>query len=93
MYVVVRKWANAAALADAMRQREQEVRDLLQGVPGFVAYYVIRDGSTVTSVSVYETREGTQESTRAAGEWVKKNLPGAGIGSPEITEGETFLRI
>ena len=93
MHVVVRKWANAAALADAMKQREQEVRSLLQGVPGFVAYYAIRDGSTVTTVSVYQTREGTQESTRVAGEWVKKNLPDAGIAAPEISEGETFLQI
>jgi hypothetical protein len=62
-------------------------------VPGLVAYYVIRDGSTVTLVSVYETRGGSQESTRAAGEWVKKYLLGEGIGAPEVTEGETFLQI
>jgi heme-degrading monooxygenase HmoA len=92
MYVVIRKWANAAALADAMQQREQEIHGLLQGVPGFVAYYAIRDGGTVTSVSVYQTREGTQESTRIAGAWVKENLPGATIGAPEVTEGEAFVQ-
>jgi hypothetical protein len=91
MYVVVRKWANAAALADVLVQREQEVKRLLEGVEGFVAYYAIRDGGTVTSVSVYQTREGTQESTRIAGAWVKEHLPGAAIGAPEVTEGETFL--
>ncbi len=92
MHVVVRKWANAAALADALQQREQEVRDLIQGVPGFVAYYATREGGSVTTISVYQTREGTQESTRLAREWVQQNLPGAAIGAPEVTEGETFLQ-
>lgn len=92
MHVVIRKWANASALADAMQQREQEIRGLLEGVPGFVAYYAIRDGGTVTSVSVYQTREGTQESTRIAGAWVKDNLSGASIAAPEVTEGEPFVQ-
>jgi hypothetical protein len=92
MHVVVRKYANAAALADAMTQRQQEVRDLISAVPGFVAYYAVRDGATVTTVSVYQTREGTQESTRRAGEWVKQNLVGAAIGAPEVTEGEAYIQ-
>ena len=44
MHVVVRRWRNAAALADAMTSRSQEVEELLRGVPGFVAYYAIRHG-------------------------------------------------
>ena len=92
MYVVVRKWANAAALADAMVQRQQEVTDLIRGVPGFVAYYAVRDGDAVTTVSVYRNREGAQESTRLAREWVKQNLHGAAIAAPEVTEGETFIQ-
>jgi hypothetical protein len=93
VHIVVRKWANAAALADAMQQRQQEVTDLLRGVPGFVAYYAARDGATVTSVTVCDSREGTQESTRRAGEWVKQNLAGAAIAAPEVTEGETFIQL
>ena len=93
MHVVIRRWTNAAALADAMQQREQEVTDLLRGVPGFVAYYATRDGGSVATVTVCDDRAGTQESTRRAGEWVRQNLPGAGIGAPEITEGETFLQL
>jgi heme-degrading monooxygenase HmoA len=93
MHVVIRKWTNAAALADAMQQRQQEVTDLLRGVPGFRAYYATRDGATVTSVTVCDSREGTQESTRRAGEWVRQNLAGAAIAAPEVTEGETFLQL
>ena len=92
MYVVVRTWANAGALADAMQQKRQEVTDLIKGVPGFVAYYANRAGDTMTSVTVCQTREGTQESTLLASEWVKQNVTGASIGAPQIAEGETFVQ-
>ncbi len=92
MYIVVRTWTNGGALADEMQNRQQEVTDLIKGVPGFVAYYATRSGNTLTSVTVCESQEGTSESTRLAGEWVKKNLSGASIGTPQITEGETFLQ-
>jgi hypothetical protein len=92
MYIVVRTWANAAALADAMQQKQQEVTDIISGVPGFVAYYATRAGDTLTSVTVCDSHAGTQESTRRAGEWVKQNLTGAAIGAPQITEGETFVQ-
>ncbi len=92
MYVVVRRWRNAAALADAMTSRSQEVEELLRGVPGFVAYYAVRNGAEVTTITACDTRVGTQESTRLAGEWVKQNVSGSPPGAPEITEGETFLQ-
>ena len=92
MYIVVRTWANAGALADAMQQRQQEVRDLITGVPGFVACYATRSGDTVTTVTVCESQAGTQESTRRAGEWVKQNVTGAAIGAPQVADGATFLQ-
>ena len=92
MYIVVRTWANAGALVDAMQQKQEEVTDLISGVPGFVAYYATRAGDTLTTVTVCESQEGTRESTRLAGEWVKKNVTGASIGAPQVAEGETFMQ-
>lgn len=92
MYIVVRTWSNAGALADAMQSRQQEVTDLIKGVPGFVSYYATRSGDTLTSVTVCESREGMAASTRLAGEWVKKNVSGAAIGAPQVAEGETFIQ-
>ena len=74
MYIVVRTWANAGALIDAIEQRQQEVSDVIGTVPGFVAYYATRSGDTLTTVTVTEDKEGSGESTRRAGEWVQKNL-------------------
>jgi hypothetical protein len=90
MHVVIRRWSKAAALADALQQREQEVRDLIGGVAGFVAYYATRDGDALTTITVCQDRAGAEESTRRAREWVRQNvaaLPAA----PEVSEGETFI--
>ena len=92
MYVVVRRYNGAAALVDAMTQRQQEVRDLISGVPGFKAYYAARagDGGAVT-VTVCDSKQGTDESIRRAADWVGKNVSGGSISPPEITEGETYI--
>jgi hypothetical protein len=92
MYVVVRRWRNAATLADAMTSRSQEVEELLRGVPGFVAYYAVRHGEELTTITACDTQAGTQESTRRAGEWVKQNVSASPPGAPEIIEGETLFQ-
>lgn len=92
MYIVVRRYAGASALADVMVQREQEVRDLISTVPGFRAYYAARTGGDgVATVTVCDSKDGTDESVRRAAEWVRANTSGASISPPEITEGETYI--
>jgi len=93
MYVVVRRYTGASALIDAMIQRRQEVRDLISTVPGFKAYYAARtgDGGSVATITICDSKDGTDESIRRAAEWVGANLVGASINRPEITEGETYI--
>lgn len=91
MYVVIRTWANGGAVADAIVSRQQEVADLISSVPGFVAYYATRSGDTLTTITVTEDQDGSRESTRRAGEWVKQNLAGVSIEAPQIAEGETIV--
>jgi hypothetical protein len=94
MYAVVRRYAGAAALADALIQHEAEVSVLLRGVPGFKAYYALRSATdTVVTMTICENQAGAQESSRRAAEWVRNNLTGLSIGPPEIVEGETFLSL
>jgi hypothetical protein len=92
MHVVVRRYRGASALNDLLAQRSQEVEQLLRDVPGFVAYYAIRAGDELATVTVCEDQAGTQESSRRAAEWVRQNLTGASVGAPEITEGEAFIQ-
>jgi hypothetical protein len=92
MHVVVRRYRGASALNDLLAQRSQEVEQLLRDVPGFAAYYAIRAGDELATVTVCEDQAGTQESSRRAAEWVRQNLTGASVGAPEITEGEAFIQ-
>lgn len=92
MHAVVRRYAGASQLADAMTERAQEVQELLTGVPGFRAYYALRSSNgTVVTITVCDDRAGTTESTRRAAEWVGQNLGGGTMDPVQVTDGETFL--
>jgi heme-degrading monooxygenase HmoA len=91
MYVVVRQYEGASPLADAMAERADDVKELLTGVEGFVAYHAARDGDTVTTVSVCRDRAGAEETTRRAAAWVQENLPGTTVSPPRVGTGEAFL--
>jgi heme-degrading monooxygenase HmoA len=92
MYAVMRHYTGASALADALVQRQQEVTQIINTVPGFRAYYALRTGDgKVATITVCDDQAGTQESSRRAAAWVRENMSGASISPPEIIEGETFL--
>jgi hypothetical protein len=91
MYAVVRRYTAASPLAEALREREQEVHDLISTVPGFVTYYAVRDGDTLATVTVCQDKTGTDESTKRAAEWVRQNLADALLSPPELTQGDIFL--
>ena len=93
MYAVVRSWSGqgASELFDLLGQREEDVRDLISGVPGFVSYAAVRSGDGGVTVTVCEDKAGTDESSRRAAEWVKENVS-ATVDPPAITEGDTVLQ-
>ena len=93
MHVVVRSYSGdgAAELFDLLAQREEEVKEIMTTVPGFVSYTAVRgDGGGVT-VTTCEDKAGTDETSRRAAEWVKENVT-ATIAPPSITEGDAILR-
>jgi hypothetical protein len=92
MHAVVRRYTGASQLTEALAGRTQEVEELLRGVPGFVAYYAVRQGENLATITVCDDQAGTQESTRRAAAWVKENMASAGSVTPEVTEGEVFLQ-
>jgi len=93
MQVVIRTYTGQgeAELSDAMEQREEDVKDLISGVPGFSSYAAVRSGDGGVTVTICEDKAGTDESSRRAAEWVKENVSTT-VDPPAITEGNTILQ-
>src|SRR3954469_10604650 len=93
MYAVVRTYSGqgASELFDLLGQREEDVKTLISGVPGFVTYAAIRSGAGGATVTVCEDKAGTDESSRRAAGWVNENMT-TDVDPPSITEGDTALQ-
>ena len=93
MHAVVRSYSGpgASELFDLLGQREEDVKNLIGGVPGFVSYTAFRSGDGGLTVTVCQDKTGTDESSRRAAEWVKENVSTTGS-PPVITEGNTVLQ-
>ena len=93
MYATIRSYASDGGLVDALVENESAVRDLLTGIDGFRAYYMVRTaGGGAVSVSVYDDAAGAEASNAAAAGWVRENLPDlAAGGPPDTTAGEVAV--
>ncbi|MBV9544111.1 MAG: hypothetical protein JOY61_07015 [Chloroflexi bacterium] len=92
MYAVIRRYKGATALFDELAGREQDVRDVIEGTPGFVAYYLVRSGDGGASITVCQDQAGTAESSRRAADWIRQNVPSAAGSPPEVAEGEVLYQ-
>ena len=92
MHVVVRSYSGQGAteLFDLLGEREEDVKELISGVPGFVKYAAFRGGDGGMTVTICDDKDGTDESSERAAGWVKENLTGT-IDPPTISEGSTVL--
>ncbi len=93
MYLVIRDYSGdgASELFDLLGRREEEVKSLIGGVPGFVSYAALPSNGGGTTVTVCEDKAGTDESSRRAAEWVKQNV-NVTVTPPKITEGNPVLQ-
>ena len=93
MHAVVRSYSGpgASELFDLLGQREEDVKNLIGTVPGFVSYAAFRSGDGGVTVTVCQDKTGTDESSRRAAEWVKENVSSM-ANPPVITEGGTVLQ-
>ncbi|MDQ4144098.1 MAG: hypothetical protein M3198_10225 [Actinomycetota bacterium] len=89
MYATVRRYEGVTDPGEAGRRVEEGFVPIISAVPGFLAYYWVDAGNGVmVSTSVFESREGAEESNRKAADWVKENLASLLPNPPEITAGE-----
>jgi hypothetical protein len=91
MYAVIRAYPGNSELADALAAREDEVRQIIGGINGFKAYYLLRLTEGTSTISVFEDREGAEESSRVAAAWLAENLPDLDVAPPYITAGDVLI--
>jgi hypothetical protein len=90
MHAVIRSYSGegASELFDQLEQRNDEIKDLIGGVPGFVSYTALQSSEGGVTVTLCQDKTGTDESSRRAAEWVKENVS-AMSNPPVVTEGST----
>ena len=91
MHASVRTYAGNPDLAETLAEHEDEIRQVLGGIDGFKAYYLLKTGDGTTTISVFDDHAGAEESNRAAAAWLAENLPDLSVAPPQVTAGEAVV--
>jgi hypothetical protein len=92
MYATIRSYAGSPELAEALHAREDDVRQVIDQIDGFRAYYLVRTGGgSAVTISVFDDEAGAEESTRRAAEWLRDNLSDLSVSPPQVTSGEVVV--
>ena len=95
MHGIVRSYSGPGAkeLFNLLETRKEEVEGILRGVTGFVSYSLIHTEEGGISVTVCQDRDGTEESSQVARDWVQANAADLNISPPVVSEGSVVLHI
>jgi hypothetical protein len=90
MFAAIRRFSFKPGTVDeVMHSIESEFVPSLAQIPGFVAYHVVDIGENkAISVSVFESKDGAEQSSRLADEVVRGKLSRLGATHLEILTGE-----
>jgi hypothetical protein len=94
MYATIRRYelAEDGQMDEITRDIRENFLPVISEVPGFVSYDVLDAGGRLATVSVFQTKEGADESSRRAAEYVKQNPTlQRRLSKPGITQGEVTL--
>jgi hypothetical protein len=91
MYAVIRAYTGNSDLADTLAEHEEDIRQLIGGINGFKAYYLLKLTEGTSTISVFEDQAGAEESSRAAAAWLGENLPDLNVAAPYVTAGEVVV--
>jgi hypothetical protein len=92
MYTVIRSYTGAPTLADDLKKRSNDIQKEIGSVTGFSAYYLIKIPDGAASITVCEDRNGCEESTKRAANWLRTNMPNLKMSPPQITSGEAVIQ-
>ena len=95
MHAVIRTYSGKGAkeVFDVLEERRTEVETLMRPIKGFVSYTLARSSDGGFSVTVCQDKAGTDESVRAAREFVAKYAGSTGAGAPKVAEGSVITHL
>jgi hypothetical protein len=94
MHGVLRYYAVDAKHVDEIARRvAADGIKIIKAIPGFVSWGLLDAGhGQFVTYSVFETKTGTEESTRKAAAWIRENIASMIPSPPRVVEGEVRLR-
>lgn len=95
MHAVIRRYegVDQSRRDELVRVLKDEFVPRLSEDADFQAYYVIFEAGVLATVTVCETREAAEESTRLATEFIReRNLTDAVPNPPQVTAGEVTVQ-
>jgi hypothetical protein len=95
MHAILRRYdgVEPSRTVELTRKVDNELIPKLKELPGFSGYYLIEAGNGVmTSISLFDTAEQADKSSRIASNWVRdEKLESALPNAPKITFGEVVV--
>jgi hypothetical protein len=91
MYAAIRRYVDHTELADQLAPHESAIREIISGIDGFHAYYLVRASESTVTISIFDDERGAEESTRVAAEWLRTNLPNLAVEPPKVSVGEIVI--
>ena len=92
MHATIRRYegVDATRINEVSGKVTETLVPQLRELPGFSGYYLIDAGNgVISSISLFETLEQTEESTKIVAEWIAdENLETAIPNAPKITSGK-----
>jgi hypothetical protein len=96
MFATIRRYTAASAVPGAAMDSFREILQTsflpqIRDLEGFHSYYVIANDRELTSVSIFDTKAGCDESTRRAGVFVKSTPLPVALDKTEVIEGTVLV--
>ena len=93
MHAVIRRYrVRLGTVATAAQLAQTHLVPHMSRIPGFTAYYLLDAGEgIVASISVCESREGSELAAGLAADWFRSDWPSFQLIPPEVTDGEVLV--
>ena len=91
MYTVIRHHNVKGPEVDELaRQGKEDFVPIIKQMDGFVSYSIVTSEDLVTTISVFESKEAAEESTRKAIAWAANHVTEFEVPT-EVIQGEVFV--